>query len=310
MPMRCKGFTLVELLMAIAVTGLIAVMIAALTSAVSTGGQYVQASQQASQHALAVMDYIRRQVAEAYATATEPGVMVVRTHEAGWQFPDTLVIWSPAGGQPANAAGPPLVEELLLICPDPDAPNRLLQIRAVGDKRAVSLWELDTPTWQAELDRIKRNTNAERMTLVEGIRVVTLTPPDDQMPMQNQMFQIGPGTLPSNSGLGGSGPGASPSPMGTMPSSTSQGGERKGAVLFSLRLAPTQQELDAVAAGTRNWDQVAWPQGVYTTSTGLRQVWVSIELQLSTRTADQSQEVVLPFFGSATRYYQVHRDEL
>ncbi len=317
--MRNKGFTLVELLMAIAVTGMVALLVAALTNAVSTGGQYVQASQQASQHALAVLDYLRRQVAGAYATAAEPGVMVVRRTGAGWEFPDTLVVWSPPGGQPANPAGTPLVEELLLFCPDPDAPERLIQVRAAGDKRPVSLWELNTPTWQAELDRIKRSPSSQRMLLCEGVRVVTLTQQDDQPPAQNNIMNQrgpgpGPGASPSlaNTG-GGTGLGTAPSgnPNPLMPSSQmTSGGQRQGAVFFSVRFAPSQQELESVSAGTLAWEQAAWPQGMFSTSTGLRQVWVAIELQLSTQSAGQSQEVVLPFFGSATRYYQVNRDEL
>ena len=283
--MRRCGFTLVELLMAIAVTGLVAVMAAVLTSAVSTGGQYVQASQQASQQAVAVLDAIRRKVAAVHATADQPGVVVVQTSNTGWQFPDTLVLWLPAGGQPVNPHGLPLVEELLLICPDPQSPDQLIQVRALGDTRPVSLWDLNTPQWQAELERIKTDPNSQRSLLCQGLRVVALVPGEETpMPMDPLQYSSS--------------------------SSSGSTGQQAAGVLFSVRYAPSQQELEEVAEGTRSWDQVAWPQGVYSTSTGLRQVWVSVELQLSTRAAEGGAEVVLPFFGSATRYYQVHKDEL
>lgn len=286
--MRRCGFTLVELLMAIAITGLVAVMAAVLTSAVSTGGQHVQASQQASQQALAALDAIRHKVATVHATANQPGVVVVQTSDNGWQFSDTLVLWLPASGQPANPDGLPLVEELLLICPAPQNLRQLIQVRAVGDTREVSLWDLNTPEWQAELEQIKTSSTSQRSLLCQGLRVVTVSDGEES----------------------GAPPGAPPPPSPPGFSNNNGTGQQAAGVLFSVRYAPSQQELEEVASGTRNWDQVAWPQGVYSASTGLRQVWVSVELQLSTQATDGGTEVVLPFFGSATRYYQVNKDEL
>ena len=43
--------------------------------------------------------------------------------------------------QPVNAAGPPLVSELVIYCPNPQQPEQLLEIRAPNDARTIPLDE-------------------------------------------------------------------------------------------------------------------------------------------------------------------------
>ncbi len=322
---RRRGLTLMELLWAISVTATVAALMAVLASAVSTSGTYVREAQTAAQQALAAMEHIKRLVGSAYATAQEPGVTVIRSWEGMWQFPDTLVIWLPQG-EPANPQGPPLVEELVLICPDPLQPEHLIQVRAVGDQRTVSLWDLNTSFWQAELERIKKDPNSQRLLLCQGLRTANVNDvmedsptgfpsnPDDPV-----LFQWGPShprlpILPS--GFDPSGPGGastlSNDPIADPNQDPSPGSSPRirAGVFFGLRYAPREEELDQIRQGTLAWEQAAWPQGLFNAAFGIRQVWVAMELQMSVSTGVGQGKVVLPLFGSATLYYQVPRDAL
>jgi len=85
----------------------------------------------------------------------------------------------------------------------------------------------------------------------------------------------------------------------------------RGAVRFETRLCPSQAEWDSYKAGYRDWDDLAWVQGIRGTSTGLRQVWLRMELQLmpgeGSVASDASGDRPIPFFGSAAHYHEMHR---
>ena len=95
----------------------------------------------------------------------------------------------------------------------------------------------------------------------------------------------------------------------TAPVSSLASSER-GAARFQVRYRPSENELDDYEAGSKNWDDLAWPQGIYTNNIGLRQVWLRIELQIvpgSTSVGAQAaDETAIPFLGSATCFYEVH----
>jgi pilin/secretion family protein with methylation motif len=84
----------------------------------------------------------------------------------------------------------------------------------------------------------------------------------------------------------------------------------RGAVRFNVRYRPSETEMDSYAAGSANWDDLAWPQGIYTNNIGLRQAWLRMEFQVvpgSTNVGVQSsEETAIPFLGSASRLYEVH----
>lgn len=85
----------------------------------------------------------------------------------------------------------------------------------------------------------------------------------------------------------------------------------RAAVRFETRLRPSQSEWSDYAAGTLGWDELAWVQGIYGSQTGLRQLWVRIELQLmpgeESIAANPTGEQAVPFLGSAALYYGLHR---
>ncbi len=85
---------------------------------------------------------------------------------------------------------------------------------------------------------------------------------------------------------------------------------RRGAIRFELELRPSSTSFASYRAGTATWDSMAWPQSFYGSTTGLRQVWVRTEMQLnpgSTVTANAAADLIIPFFGSSSMYYQLSK---
>jgi hypothetical protein len=87
--------------------------------------------------------------------------------------------------------------------------------------------------------------------------------------------------------------------------------QRRAAVRFVSRFQPTAAEWASFRAATLNWNQLSWAQSIYGSATGLRQAWVRFELQLepidNVATSGDNEYPVVPFFGSATRHYELKR---
>jgi hypothetical protein len=85
--------------------------------------------------------------------------------------------------------------------------------------------------------------------------------------------------------------------------------DMRGAARFEVRLCPSESDWAAYNAGTKTWKQLPWPQGIYGTQAGLRQVWVRMELQLMPGvdwvSSDPAAGQPVPFFGSAVLYYNL-----
>lgn len=165
--------TLVELLLAMTIMTMLAASLAALSSAVRQGADYNDARGAAAQHGRVALQRIGRLIAEAKAAENYPGMVVVTQTVGSARFSDTLVIWHPAG-TPANADGPPLASELSIICPDPSAPHRLLEISMPGNSMPVEMNDgLNTATGRALIDGFKRSAASNRLVLTDKLRVAS-----------------------------------------------------------------------------------------------------------------------------------------
>jgi len=86
-------------------------------------------------------------------------------------------------------------------------------------------------------------------------------------------------------------------------------GSQCGAVRFMRRLRPTAAEWTSLQGGTLAWKDLSWPQGLYGSKMGMRQVSVRIELQLVPEylagVPDLVGEQCVPFFSSAAAYYEM-----
>jgi hypothetical protein len=84
----------------------------------------------------------------------------------------------------------------------------------------------------------------------------------------------------------------------------------RACVRFEVRLRPTAAEITSFRNGTLAWDEIAWPQHWYGESTGMRQTWVRMELQLlpnSRANGTASASMAIPFLSSAALYYDIDK---
>lgn len=93
------------------------------------------------------------------------------------------------------------------------------------------------------------------------------------------------------------------------PISSASGSPLRGAARFETCLRPSQDEWNNFKKNLVNWTDMAWVQGCYGWQTGLRQVWVRMELQLMPQStnglAEPANQVPVAFLGSAAIYYQM-----
>ena len=216
-----RALTLIELTFSILIMAIVMGALAAASHAVQLANEYGQGYGTSTQHARVALDRIARTVNEAYGTLTYPGVWVTQDTDGSWTFPDTVVIWHPSGA-PANPAGPPLVQELVIYCPDPAAPNNLICLTAAGDSRQVPA--TDSDALKTLIDSLKTSAAASKVVLTDLVRVaidtsasptdptaqhaavrfvVTLTPSADDW-SRYSLGQIAWGNLPWPIGIYGS----------------------------------------------------------------------------------------------------------
>ena len=86
---------------------------------------------------------------------------------------------------------------------------------------------------------------------------------------------------------------------------------QRGAVRFTVRLAPSETEWNSLLAGTKTWQELSWVQGTYGLKTGLRQAWVRYDLQLaptsSMAVSNAAAFEAIPFFGSGCVYFSLQK---
>lgn len=265
-----RGLTLIELLIAVSIMAVMAGVLGGLATAVQQSNQYTQGHAAATQHARVAWERMARFVAEATATEEYPGVVVVYDAVGPWRFPDTLVVWHPSG-PPVNPAGPPLVNELVLFCPDPDNPYRLVEVTAPNDTRPVPLNDaLNTSVWRGQIKAIIRSASSRKVLLTDLVRAASVS--DSQA--------------------------ADP-------------GQLRGAVRFECELRPTAAEWRAYQDAILAWNNLAWPQELYGSRTGVRQVWLRAEIELVPEhlagQPDPLGQQATAFLGSAALYYDMNR---
>lgn len=170
---RRPSMTLLELLVAMSVLVLIAGVLGGLAIGVQQGYQYAEQYGVATQHARVALERITRTVSQATASEHFPGILVIAETHGQWRFPETLVVWRPTGTA-ADPGGLPRFNELVIYCPDVQAPNRLVEITVPGDAR-VTPPTADSAAWRAEIAAIRNSSTAQKVVLTELLRSCTLT---------------------------------------------------------------------------------------------------------------------------------------
>jgi hypothetical protein len=168
-----RGLTLLELLISTAMMLMLAGVLGGLAAAVQTSSDYSQGHGSATQQARVALERITRNVRQATAVGTHPGLAVVARQVNGWRFPETLIVWRPAG-LPVNASGPPLVRELVFYCTDPEHPEQLLEVTAPQDQRALPLdAPLEQSPWREMIEAIKTDSGSRRVVLTNLLRTAS-----------------------------------------------------------------------------------------------------------------------------------------
>lgn len=257
--------TLAELLVSIAVLGIVAVAMSTLAHSVQQGYEYSEGHATMAQHARVALDRMTRIVHEATASEQFPGFIVVEEQVGGWRLPEVLVVWHPEG-EPVDPTGLPRFNELILFCPGKAATNQLVELRAPDDTRIVPAVG-DLAAWLAEVRAIRASADTNAVTLTDLLRTAWI---------------------------------------GTGPSAGS-----RGMVRFESRLRPSASEWASYRAGTLAWSDLAWPQNFSSATSGMRQAWVRVEVQLMPGEAwiasDPAGQRAVPFFGSAALYYPLRK---
>jgi hypothetical protein len=252
--------TLIELLLASVIMAMIAGGIAALSLAVQTGNSHNASMSRTLQHGRVVTERLEHSLRGATTSQLFPGFVAFSETIDGFEFPDTLVVWNPEGA-PSDPDGLPLFSELLVYCVDPDAPERLLEIRSPSDNRTVPPLA-NINAWQTALDDLRNDASADRVTLTDLIRVAKVA---DAIPP-------------------------------------------RAAMRFQVLLRPSGADWSEFKASATGWEDIAWPQDIYGSRSGLRQSWCRFEMQLRPADGtDHSADAAIPFFGSAVVFYQLKR---
>jgi len=166
-----RGLTAVELLFAMLIMAMVAGSLAALSNAVQLANEYGNGYGTATQHARVTLERIDRTVNEAYGRSTYPGVWVTQDVDGQWTYPDTLVVWHPSG-PPANPSGPPLVQELVIFCPDPAATGDFVQLTVPGNAQSVPS---DAASLKALVDSLKSSSTANKVVLTNLLRMTPVS---------------------------------------------------------------------------------------------------------------------------------------
>jgi prepilin-type N-terminal cleavage/methylation domain-containing protein len=201
--------------------------------------------------------------------------------QASEQFPLCLVVSEQVGSQelpqtlvvwlPLAAAieanGMPHVNELVVFAPDPSQPRNLVEFRASGDTSQAPAIS-NVAAWRTLVDGLKTSQTTERVVITDQLRTAPLSGPWTQTLTASQL---------------------------------------RGVVRFRRIVAPSVQEWSQYKAGTRDWDELAWPLGSFRTASGTRTVVCQTELQVVSGDMAAAESTAVPFFGSALRTYELAR---
>jgi Tfp pilus assembly protein PilW len=168
---RRRGLSLTELLIAGTIMAMLAGGMGTLVMTVHSTNDYCRGQAIAAQHARVTLDRIDRAVRLAHTSESFPGCLVVSESASGYDFPDTLVVWSPIGAA-ADPNGLPRAAELAIYCPDPALPQRLIELRDAGNT-SVCPPLTNVAGWATLVDSLKSSASATKVELTDRVRTAS-----------------------------------------------------------------------------------------------------------------------------------------
>lgn len=167
-PMLRCGLTLVELLLAISIMSMMAAAIGALSVAVQMSSEHALYQNETTQHGRVALERMLRAVRNARANQVFPGVLAIPSMASTGRHSDVLAVWHPAD-EPVSPEGLPRFNELVVFMPDPDAPNRLLELTFPDDHREVPPVAV-AHQWHNELVSLAVSPQTRRVQLTDRLK--------------------------------------------------------------------------------------------------------------------------------------------
>ena len=308
-----RGMTLAELLIGMVIMGLMTVVLAGMSNAVSSAWNYTKGVEVTEQSAAAAFDRIKYMLAQVgtYRLTGQPtrlGVAVVSRTVGSTTIPDVLVLWTGGrnGGMAVSGtqARLPVASELLVYTWDSSQPSQLLEIVFPGSSGNIDFAATDFSTTITSLLAV---TTADRIPLCDHLRVSSLsnvatTTASSGSSASTAMY----GSMGGSSMYGPSvTTSATTSSTTSTASANSASSQLVGCARFDIAWAPTDSELASATAGSTQWYQLTWPQGAVGSRSGVRQVTLNFELQIEPDgvVAGAGSVNAIPFFDSESVRY-------
>ena len=192
---------------------------------------------------------------------------IVVTEQAGSQELPSTLVVWNPSGIAANPSGLPLISEIVVFSSDPSRPNKLMEIRSPNETSSVPA-ATDVNGWRTLVNRLLTSTTTTKVMLTDRLRTSPLT--------GNYSESLSPSDL-------------------------------RGNIRFRRVMAPSESEWSQYRAGTRTWQNIAWPLDSYRSTSGTRAVACQTELQLVPGSMSSAGVTAIPFYGSAFITYELAR---
>lgn len=192
---------------------------------------------------------------------------IVVTEQAGSQELPNTLVVWSPTGAASAPAGLPLVKEIVVFSPDPAHPNMLQEIRSPSDSSTVPA-VTNVSAWRTLTDQLRTSTSTTKVMLTDRLRTSPLT--------GNYSDSLSPSDL-------------------------------RGNIRFRCLMAPSATEWSQYRAGTRTWQNIAWPLDSYRSTSGTRAVACQTEIQLVPGSMSSAGVTAIPFYGSASITYELTR---
>lgn len=265
------GLTLVELLMAMAISSILVVALGGIVTATQSAWKHTQGIEDSQAQITATFDRIKIMVSQAgvYQVSGQPpqiGLAVVTHSWNSIDIANTLVVWT--GGRNGGISDQgiltrlPKISELLIYTSDPDDAHNLIEVALPGVDSSI---DFTSSSFNSTIRSAIKSNSAESALLSNRIK--------------SSQFVL----------------------------SGNPWGSPVGNIRFEIVKTPSDSSLSSVSPGTSDWMNLPWPQGATSSTSGLRLVTINYEIQFETaeRTSanDINSPTALPFFGSSSRYY-------
>ncbi|QDT94553.1 hypothetical protein Pan161_62490 [Gimesia algae] len=265
------GFTLVELLMSMAISSILIVALAGIVTATQSAWQHTRGIEDSQAQINAAFDRIKLMISQAgvyHVSGQSPrvGIAVVTNSWNSIDIPNTLVVWSGGRNGGLSEQGTitrlPQLSEILIYTVDPADGHNLIEIAFPDTNSTI---DFNSSSFNSTIRSAIQSSQAESTLLSNRIKC-------SQYVLSGNPW-----------------------------------GPAAGNVFFSLVKTPSDSSLSSVSPGTADWMNLSWPQGTASASSGLRLVTVNCEAQFETAEQTALNEVnsasALPFFASGSRYY-------